>query len=40
MAYVPIQEFHTTFELCKALKMGTLFPELCKPFCGKRGVRR
>ncbi|MFQ7549658.1 MAG: spore coat associated protein CotJA [Blautia marasmi] len=27
----------TTFELCKALQMGTIFPELCKPFCGKRG---
>ena len=40
MAYVPFQQFHTTFELHKALQVGTVFPELCKPFCGKRGVRR
>lgn len=40
MAYVPMQKFGTTFDTCRALKMGTLFPELCKPFCGKRGVRR
>ncbi|MGI6011682.1 MAG: spore coat associated protein CotJA [Ruminococcus sp.] len=40
MAYVPMQEFNTTFDSCRALKMGTVFPELCKPFCGKRGVRR
>ena len=37
MAYVPMQKFKTTFELCKALQMGTIFPELCKPFCGNRG---
>ena len=37
MAYVSMQKFKTTFELCKALQMGTIFPELCKPFCGKRG---
>ena len=35
--YVPMQKFKTTFELCKSLQMGTIFPELCKPFCGKRG---
>ena len=23
-----------------ALNVGTIFPQLCKPFCGKRGVRR
>ncbi|HJD12849.1 MAG TPA: spore coat associated protein CotJA [Candidatus Ruminococcus avistercoris] len=40
MAYVPVQEFHTLFEPCKALNAGTVFPELCKPFCGKRGGRR
>lgn len=39
MAYVPWQTFHNTFEPCKALQMGTIFPELCKPFCGKRGGR-
>lgn len=37
MAYVPMQQFKTTFELCKALSVGTVFPELCKPFVGKRG---
>ena len=36
MAYVPCQTFKTTFELCKALQLGTIFPELFKPFCGER----
>ena len=40
MAYVPCQEFAPTFELRKALQVGTVFPELCKPFCGRRGGRR
>lgn len=40
MAYVPCQEFAPTFELKKALQVGTIFPELCKPFCGRRGGRR
>ena len=40
MAYVPCQEFAPTFELTKALQVGTIFPELCKPFCGRRGGRR
>lgn len=37
MAYVPCQKFSEAFEFCKGLKMGTIFPDLCKPFCGKRG---
>ncbi|MCD8154424.1 MAG: spore coat associated protein CotJA [Clostridiales bacterium] len=37
MAYVPCQKFTETFDLCKALQVGTVFPQLCKPFCGKRG---
>lgn len=37
MAYVPCTHFGKTFELCKALQCGTIFPELCKPFCGKGG---
>ena len=38
MGYVPRQKnFHKTFELSKALEVGTIFPELCKPFCGRRG---
>ena len=36
MAYVPMQSFEQPFELCKALQMGTIFPQLCLPFCGKR----
>lgn len=40
MAYVPMQKYTTTFDLCKGLQMGTIFPELCKPFCGKRGKCR
>lgn len=37
MAYVPCQKFTKTFELGYALSVGTVFPELCRPFCGKRG---
>ena len=37
MAYVPYQEWCETFDLSCALKNGTIFPALCKPFCGKRG---
>ena len=40
MAYVPYQKFATTYDLDYALKVGTVFPQLCKPFCGKRGVRK
>lgn len=36
MAYVPRQHYDQMFDLGKALKMGTIFPELCLPFCGKR----
>jgi hypothetical protein len=36
MGYVPWQRFHGTFEPCKALHNGTIFPELCLPFCGRR----
>ena len=38
MAYVPWQRFSQTYDLSKALCVGTIFPELDKPFCGKRGV--
>lgn len=37
MAYVPWQRFGRTYDLSKALCAGTIFPELDKPFCGKRG---
>lgn len=38
MAYVPWQRFGQTYDPSKALCTGTIFPELDKPFCGKRGV--
>lgn len=40
MAYVPCQKFTNTYDICYALNAGTIFPELCKPFCGKRGNMR
>ena len=40
MGYVPCQKFRSTFELCKALQVGTIFPELCKPFTGKQVMHR
>ena len=40
MAYVPWQRFGQTYDLAKALCVGTIFPELDKPFCGKRGKCR
>lgn len=39
MAYVPVQTFQTTYDLNRSLEVGTIFPELHKPFCGKRCVR-
>lgn len=38
MAYVPFQTDTTTYDEMKALKVGTLFPVLDKPFKG-RGMR-
>ena len=37
MGYVPTQMKWKTYSLQKGLSMGTIFPELCKPFCGKGG---
>lgn len=37
MAYVPKQNYSKFFDLSKSLEVGTIFPELCKPFCGKGG---
>ena len=37
MGYVPAQMNWKTYSLQKGLSMGTIFPELCKPFCGKGG---
>jgi len=39
MAYVPWQQWGMVYELEKALCVGTIFPELNKPFCGVRGGR-
>lgn len=39
MAYVPWQQFSETYEPAKALKQGTIFPELDKPFYGRRARR-
>lgn len=39
MGYVPMQKYNTTFEPCRALRAGTVFPELCKQFVGKRGKK-
>jgi hypothetical protein len=36
MAYVPWQTWNTVYEPEKALMMGTIFPELNKPFRGER----
>lgn len=38
MAYVPWQHFNSVYEPDKALMCGTIFPELNKPFLGKRGA--
>lgn len=37
MAYVPWQSWDKTCDLEKALQIGTIFPELNKPFSGRRG---
>lgn len=42
MAYVPWQHMNQVYEPAQALRSGTLFPELEKPFYGsmRRGNRR
>ncbi|HIR28905.1 MAG TPA: spore coat associated protein CotJA [Candidatus Choladousia intestinigallinarum] len=37
MGYVPTQAWETPFQPCKGLSLGTIFPSLCYPFCGKGG---
>ena len=39
MGYVPWQKYECTYEPDQALKAGTIFPELDKPFYGRRGMR-
>ena len=36
MCYVPWQKWGDLYDPCKALKCGTLFPVLSKPFAGGR----
>ena len=38
MAYVPWQKWQSVYEPEKAINIGTIFPELNKPFTGRRGV--
>ncbi len=37
MAYVPWQNWYSVYDLEKGLAVGTIFPELDKPFLGVRG---
>lgn len=37
MAYVPWQQWSQTYAPQKAMCAGTIFPELDKPFLGRRG---
>ena len=39
MAYVPWQNFGCTYEPAQGLQAGTIFPELDKPFYGRKGMR-
>lgn len=40
MGYVPEQHWMQTYELSRGLSIGTIFPCLHKPFCGKGGKCR
>lgn len=37
MAYIPYQQFGTIYPPEQGLDNGTIFPELNKPFYGRRG---
>ena len=37
MTYTPMQQFQTVYDIKEALKYGTIFPELNKPFMGWKG---
>ncbi len=39
MGYVPWQNFGCTYEPMEGLRAGTIFPELEKPFYGRKGMR-
>ena len=38
MAYVPWQDLNTVYEPDRALEVGTIFPELDKPWLWRRGT--
>lgn len=40
MGYVPMQMWSQPLPLDKSLRIGTIFADLHKPFCGKGGVCR
>lgn len=40
MGYVPVQVWSQPVSLCRGLRMGTIFADLDKPFCGKGGARK
>lgn len=40
MGYVPDQHWESPYDPGKGLRAGTIFPSLCKPFCGKGGACR
>jgi len=39
MAYIPLQQITTLYDAENAFQIGTLFPDLDKPFLGGRGAR-
>ncbi|MCL2087892.1 MAG: spore coat associated protein CotJA [Oscillospiraceae bacterium] len=39
-AYVPFQNWKTTYEPQIGLERGTIFPELDLPFAGRGGIKR
>lgn len=39
MGYVPWQNFECTYDVMEGFRAGTIFPELDKPFYGRRGMR-
>lgn len=40
MGYVPVQMWSNPLPVCQGLKIGTIFADLHKPFCGKGGLCR
>lgn len=40
MAYVPYQQYNDVYTPEKGLDRGTIFPDLDKPFYGRRGAPR